>query len=69
MRQIPKENWRDSEDRYQRWEQNLSRPIVLIGSCVNHFFRGHNKEADHWASVGASGKKEIVIDEGSNTEK
>ena len=28
-------------------EQNLSRPIVLIGSCVNHIFREHSKEEDH----------------------
>ena len=29
------------------WDQNLARPIVLIGSYVNHIFREHSKEADH----------------------
>ena len=51
------------------WEQNLARPIFLIESYVNHIFREHNKEEDHWANVGASGKKEIVVDKGSNTVK
>ena len=51
------------------WEQNLARPIFLIESYVNHIFREHSKEADHWANVGAIGEKEIVVDKGSNTEK
>ena len=36
---------------------------------MSHVFRQHNKEADHWANVEASGKKEIVVDKGSNVEK
>ena len=35
---------------------------------MKHIFREHNKEADHWANVGAGAKKEIVIGK-NNTEK
>ena len=35
---------------------------------MGHVFREHNKEADHWASVRAGGKKEIVVDNGSHEE-
>ena len=54
---------------HQWWEQELARPIVEIETYVRHVYREQNKEADHWANVGAVGKKEIVVDKGSNTEK
>ena len=37
-------------------------PISNIDSFVNHVYREHNQEADHWANIGAQGRRKIVID-------
>ena len=40
----------------------------MIHNCVKHIFREHNKEADHWANVGAEGQRKVVIDRKSDAE-
>ena len=35
---------------------------------VKHVFREHNKEADHWANIGAEGQRKIVIGKCKNPE-
>ena len=44
------------------WKQGVAKPISNVDSSVNHVYRDHNQEADHWANLGAQGPRKIVID-------
>ena len=44
------------------WKKGVAKPISNIDSFVNHVYREHNQEAYHWASMGAQGRRKIVID-------
>ena len=46
----------------------MTNPVSLIDDFVKHTFREHNKEADHWANVGAEGQRKTVIDRNSDAD-
>ena len=39
------------------WKRKIAHPISKIDDYVEHIFREHNQEADHWANLGAEGQK------------
>ena len=43
------------------WEK-IAHAITKIDDYVKHIFRGHNLEADHMATVGAEGQRQIIVD-------
>ena len=50
------------------WGKKFANPISKVDEFVKHVFREHNREADHWASVGAERQRKIVIDRCNNSE-
>ena len=40
----------------------MANLLQKIDDNVKHIFREHNKEADHWANVGAEGQRKVVFD-------
>ena len=47
---------------YSWWKRRIANPISNIDSFVNHVYREHNQEADHWANVATQGNRKIVMD-------
>ena len=45
-----------------------ANPISKIDDYVKHIFWEHNRDADHWANLGAEGQRKIVVDRRSNSE-
>ena len=39
------------------WKRKVAKPISNIDSFVKHVYREHHQEADHWANVGAQGRR------------
>ena len=43
------------------WKRGAATPISNIDNFVKHSYREHNQEADHWADIGAQGRRKIDI--------
>ena len=50
------------------WKGKIADSISKTDDFVKHVFREHNKEADHWANIGAEGQRKIVIDKSNTSE-
>ena len=42
------------------WKSGVDTPISNIDSFVKHVYREHNQESDHWANIGAQGRRKII---------
>ena len=42
------------------WKIKIALPISQIDDYVKHIFREYNREADHWANLGAEGQRKIL---------
>ena len=51
------------------WKKKIAQPISKIDDNVKHVFREHNREADHFANLGAAGERKINVDKSNNTER
>ena len=43
------------------WKKGVAKPISNIDSFVNHVYKEHDQEADHWANLGAQRRRKIGI--------
>ena len=43
------------------WKRGTFTPISNIDNFVKRVYREHNQEADHWADIGAQGRRKIDI--------
>ena len=42
------------------WKRGAATPISNIDNFVKHIYREHNQEADHWAHIGAQGRRKLI---------
>ena len=42
-------------------EERCSHTMSNIDNFMKHIYREHNQEADHWADIGAQGRRKIDI--------
>ena len=43
------------------WKRRVAAPNSDFDSFVEHAYREHDQEADHWANIGAQGRRKIDI--------
>ena len=46
---------------HPRWKSGAATPISNIDNFMKHIYREHNQEADHWADIGAQGRRKNDI--------
>ena len=59
---VQRDNWHFQRLLHSWWKKGVAEPISNIHSFVNHVYREHHQEADHWTKMGAQGRRKIVID-------
>ena len=67
--EIHRKNWPSSKDIMLLVKSKIANPISKMDDYVQHVFREHNQEADHWANLGADGQRKIGVDKGNDTER
>ena len=50
------------------WKEKIASPISKIDDFMEHVYREHNWEADHWTNTGAQRLRKIVLDRCDNSE-
>ena len=65
--EVQRDNWKDSKIPALMVEEEVAMPISNIDRIVKHVFVEHNQEADHWANIGAQGRRKTVIDKRDNS--
>ena len=51
------------------WKRKVDFLFSQIDEYVQHTFREHNQDADHWPNLGAEGQRTIVVYRENNNEK
>ena len=53
--------WKFQRILHSWWKRRVATPISNIDNFVKHVYREQNQEADHWADIGAQGRRKIDI--------